>query len=79
MSAVQLTVREQLIDRILEMPDDQVAALLEYAEEMEETLDPAEIEAIKKEPAITLDEYLQKNHLSREELEAEARAAGWMK
>ncbi len=78
MSAVQLTVREQLIENILHMTDEQVAALAELADELDETLDPATIEAVKKEPATTLDEYLRKRNLSREELEAEARAQGWM-
>jgi hypothetical protein len=73
MSSIQLTVREQLIERILRMPDAEVAALFEIVEELEEPLDPAMIEARKKEPAITLDEYLQKLNLSREELEKEAR------
>lgn len=79
MSVMELTVRDQLIIRILHMPDDRIAALAEFVDELEEDIDPALIEARKHEPAITLDDYLKKHNLSREELEAEARAEGLMK
>jgi hypothetical protein len=79
MGNIQLNEREQLIERILRMPDEQIAALAEFAEDLEEALDPAIIEARKSEPAITLDDYLRQSGLSRENVEATARAEGWIK
>jgi tetrahydromethanopterin S-methyltransferase subunit B len=79
MATVQLTRREQLILRIMRMPDEQVAELAALAEDLEEDLDPAMIEARKKESSITLDEYLRESGLTREELQANARAEGLIK
>ena len=80
---LQLNPREQLIERILRMSIDQVAALTEYAETLEDALQDAEdlaiIKARKGEVGIPLDEALNKLGYTREELEAEARAEGWMK
>ena len=79
MEAIQLTEREQLIKRILHLSDDQIMAVAVFIEHLEDAEDLAIIKARKGEPAISLDDYLKKNNLSREELEAEARAEGWMK
>ena len=79
MGNIQLNERELLIERILHMPDEQIAALAEFVEDLEETLDPAMIEARKHEPAIALDDYLRESGISRENVEKAARAEGWLK
>ena len=79
MGVIQLTEREQLIERILRMPDEQITALAEFMDDLEASLDPAVIETIKNEPTISLDDYLRESGLSRKEVEAIARAEGWIK
>ena len=79
MSAIELNEREQVIERILHLPDEQVLAVAEFIQSLEDAEDLAIVEARRGEPSISLDDYLKKNNLSREELEAEARAEGWMK
>lgn len=45
MSLVLLSERERLIERILRLPDEDVYTLSELADELEESLDPAMINA----------------------------------
>ena len=76
MNIVQLSERERLIERILRLPDEDVYTLSELADELEESLDPAMINARKMEPSLSLDDFLRENGLTSEEVEARARAEG---
>ncbi|MCL5997046.1 MAG: hypothetical protein M1546_13460 [Chloroflexi bacterium] len=76
---VELTRREQLIERILRMPADQVTAVEAFFEQLEDAEDLAIIEARKNEPTISIDDYIRESGLDREEIERIARAEGWMK
>lgn len=78
-----LTQREQLIERILRMPANQVAVVEAFVEEMEDLLqdavDLAIIEARKDEVGVPFDDVLNELGYTREGLEEIARAEGWMK
>ncbi|GEM_PF-5394828 len=63
MSIVQLSERERLIERILRLPDEDVYTLSELADELEESLDPAMLNARKMEPTLSLDDFLRENGL----------------
>lgn len=79
MSATRLTEREQLIESILQMPDDQIMAVAEFIQNLEDNEDLAIIAARKDEDTISLDDYLRESGLSREDVEKTARAEGWIK
>lgn len=74
-----LTPREQLIQRILLISNQEILAIMNFIDQLEDAEDLAMVEARKGETGISLDEYLEKNGLSRKELEAEARAEGLMR
>ena len=76
---LQLNPREQLIERILQMPIEKVTAVTEFIEELEDAEDLAIIEARKDEPTISIDDYIRERGLDREKIERIARAEGWMK
>ena len=74
--AIQLNAREELIQRTLQMTEDEAERLLAKIERLEDLEDAEAILLARKEVGIPLDEPLAENGFTREELEAEARAEG---
>jgi hypothetical protein len=70
--AVELNLREQVLARILQMPEEEVAQVAAFMADLEEDdeLDHALIESRKEEPTISFDEFLEKSGFTREQLAA---------
>ncbi len=90
MGIVKLNERERLIERILRMPDEDVAVAAKFLDTLYDDISPdelarqtamdiASIEASKGETGISLDDFLHESGISRQEAEDAARAEGWLK
>ncbi len=72
--AVQLSAREKLIQRVLEMTEAEVMTTLQFIEQLEDREDAAAIAAHKGEAGIPLDDLIQDLGFTREEIEGTARS-----
>ena len=91
MGIVKLNERERLIERILRMPDEDVAVAAKFLDTLydedispdelarQTAMDIASIEASKGETGISLDDFLHESGILRQEAEDAARAEGWLK
>ena len=80
MDSVELTKREQLIERILRMSDQQITAVSEFIKSMEiaDLLRFAKAESSHDESSMSQDNSFTDANITPEEIEAVARAEGWM-
>ena len=79
MATVRLTEREQLIETILQMSEDQIMAVAEFIQNLEDNEDLAIIEARKDEVGIPLDDALKELGFTRQQLMGVAKAEGLVK
>ena len=77
-ATTQLTPREQLIRRVLEMTDFEVTTTLSLVEHLEDIEDSAIIAARKGEVGIPFEDVIKEFDFTQERLNEIARAEGWM-
>ena len=73
---IKLNAREELIQRILAMTEEEASTILDYIEQMEDLEDIAVSESRKDEVGIPLDDALKQLGYTREELMEVAKAEG---
>jgi hypothetical protein len=78
-ATIELTPREQLIQRVLTMTDFEITTTLSLIDQLEDIEDLAAVEARKGEPTVTLDELISEVGFTREELMESAKADGLLK
>lgn len=72
----KLTPREQLMQRVLEISDREIWAVLSFIDQIEDISDRATIEARKDEVGIPLDDVLKDLGLTRQQLMEVAKSEG---
>ena len=77
--AIKLSVREELIQRVLQMTEDKASTILDFIEELEDLEDIAISESRKDEIGIPFEEAIKELGFDPERLEKIAREEGWMK
>lgn len=76
--AIQLNAREELILRALEMTEAEARTILKLIERLEDVEDAADIAAHKGEAGIPIEDLIKDLGFTVEEIEATAKAQGWM-